>query len=116
MSNYMKQKQDVFLKYGTGANDLASAIIHLTEELNEARKDSARLDWLFLNLSEKLYWEDSDDNEWSVYCRDSIDEASSSDDEPTECEACDGIGEFQGDPNTNQFPKCARCDGSGVKE
>lgn len=38
----------------------------------------------------------------------------SEEEEPEECPACDGMGELPGNPNTNQFPTCSVCNGTGI--
>ena len=35
--------------------------------------------------------------------------------EELECSSCGGYGEFAGDPNTNYFPTCSRCRGTGIE-
>lgn len=37
------------------------------------------------------------------------------DEEDEECSSCDGYGEFAGDPHSNYFPTCSRCNGSGLE-
>lgn len=34
--------------------------------------------------------------------------------EPEECQSCDGFGELPGNPNTNYFPTCTACNGTGI--
>jgi len=34
--------------------------------------------------------------------------------EPEECPVCDGYGELPGNPNTNDFPTCHACNGTGL--
>jgi DnaJ-class molecular chaperone len=36
--------------------------------------------------------------------------------EPEECRACDGYGELPGNPNTNDFPTCHACNGTGLNQ
>jgi len=39
-----------------------------------------------------------------------------SEEEPEECPACDGYGELPGNPNTNDFPTCSACNGTGLNQ
>jgi hypothetical protein len=43
MRDFILKRQQVFMKHGAGANDLASAIIHLERELAQSNRIRARL-------------------------------------------------------------------------
>jgi len=40
----------------------------------------------------------------------------SEEEEPEECRSCDGYGELPGNPNTNEFPICWVCNGTGINQ
>ena len=92
--------RSMFMDRSTNAYSFAR---QLERELNEAKKDSARLDWML-----------EQHDEGGIECtREMIDIVMQEESEPTTCENCDGIGELPGDPNSKIFPTCSRCNGTG---